>query len=850
MFKLQEPRDAEIEIPFADFRLDGELIIPSKELQTRSRSGLKSTRLRPIDDRTRQVKPSHLEHFVRWFHDLSSDDLAIVGGKNASLGEMSRALKRRKIQIPAGFATTADAYWLFVKENQLEKKIRSELQRFKKDPAALQKVGKAIRQLFLSGQFPEDTEQAIRQFYRQLSRQYGKRDADVAVRSSATAEDLPTASFAGQLESFLNVRGEDALVEACRKCYASLFTDRAISYRENKGFDHMSIALSVGVQKMVRSDKAGAGVIFTLDTETGFPNVVRISAAWGLGEAVVKGMVNADEYTLFKPFLNKGRSILEKVLGAKEKKVIYASREGKTTKEIATSKSERRRFVLTDEEMVRLAKWACVVEEHYRRPMDLEWAKDGETKQLFILQARPETVHSQKRSGVLKTYHLKEKGERLLTGLSVGEAIASGEVRQIHSTADLKSFKPGNVLVAKMTSPDWGPVFKNAKGIVTDLGGRTCHAAIVSRELGIPAVVGTGKATHLLKDGQPITLSCAEGDEGHIYKGLLAYEETEVGLQNLPKTKTKIMINIASPAGSFSWWNLPCDGIGLARIEFLIANMIKVHPMALVHFDKLKDKRARKEIERLTRDFPNKKEYFVHHLAAGIAKIAAPHFPKPVLVRTSDFKSNEYADLMGGSEFETPEANPMLGFRGASRYYHERYRDAFQLECAALKRVRDQFGYDNVQVMIPFCRTLQEADEVLKLMAAHGLKRGRHGLEIYMMAEIPSNVALADKFARRFDGFSIGSNDLTQFVLAVDRDSELLAPLFDERNEAIKRIAAELIRTAHRHRRKVGICGEAPSNYPDFAAFLVQASIDSISVSPARFVEVKRRVAATEKKKR
>jgi pyruvate, water dikinase len=795
---------------------------------------------------------SRSNRYVRWFHQLDAHDLPSVGGKNASLGEIIRALDKKKIKVPDGFATTAGAYWLFLERNHLEAKIRAELQRLRQAPNQLPKIGQAVRDLILEGKFPEEVEQEIRAFYRKLSDRCHQRHADVAVRSSATAEDLPAASFAGQLESFLHISGETALLDACRNCYASLFTDRAIAYRQHHGFDHMKIALSVGVQNMVRSDQAGAGVIFTLDTETGFPNVIRISAAWGLGEAIVKGMVNPDECILFKPFLKsgKGQPILEKTLGAKEKKIIYARKRRQSTCQVAVSRRRQKQFVLTDDEWIQLGQWACLIEAHYKRPMDIEWAKDGKTGELFILQARPETVHSQKQQAGLKTYRLTEKAEPILTGLAVGESIATGKVRKIHSLADLKKFQPGNILVAEMTSPDWGPVFKKAKGIITDLGGRTCHAAIVSRELGLPAVIGTRRATDLLRDGEPITLSCAEGDEGRIFKGALAFETSEVEWEDLPPTRTKIMINIAQPAGSFRWWRLPCDGVGLARIEFLITNVIRIHPMALVHFHQLKDRAAREEIARLTGEFSDKTGYFVHHLAAGIAKIAAAHFPKPVLVRTSDFKSNEYANLIGGNQFETTEANPMLGFRGASRYHHERYRDAFRLECAALKKVREEYGFANVQILIPFCRTIEEADQVLDLMAAQGLKRGRRGLKIHVMAEIPSNFVLAGEFARRFDGFSIGSNDLTQFVLAVDRDSELLAPLFDERNEALRRLMIDLIHKAHGKKRSVGICGEAPSNYPEFARFLVKSGIDSISVSPARFVAVKRCVAAAESKRK
>jgi pyruvate,water dikinase len=703
----------------------------------------------------------------------------------------------------------------------------------------------------LKGKFPEHVEEQIREAYRGLCERYKKRALDVAVRSSATAEDLPEASFAGQQETFLNISGEDGVVDACRKCYASLFTDRAISYREEKGFDHLKIALSAGVQKMVRADKAGAGVMFSIDTESGFPNVVRISAAWGLGEVVVKGAANPDEYMIFKPLLGKRNTqpILEKLLGDKKRKVVYASgsrRSGRMTRTVNTTKKERESFVLDDGEILRLAKWACAIEKHYRKPMDIEWAKEGDTGEIFILQARPETVQALKEASSLTTYRLKGKGKRLLSGLSIGEAIAAAKVCRIQSARDLGKFKEGSILVTEMTDPDWGPIFKKTKGIITDLGGRTCHAAIVSRELGIPAIVGTGEATRTLRDGQEITLSCAEGDEGFVYEGLLDFAQEKVSLKNLPETRTPIMLNIASPAGAFRWWKLPCDGIGLARIEFIIANRIQIHPMALAHFDELKDRAARKRIQILTHGYKNKGDYFIDKLAQGIARIAAVQHPHPVIVRLSDFKTNEYAALIGGEQFEPSEQNPMLGLRGASRYYHERYRDAFRLECEAIKRVRGDIGLKNVIVMVPFCRTLGEADKALHALAENGLVRGRGGLEIYMMCEIPSNAVLAEKFAERFDGFSIGSNDLTQFVLGVDRDSAALAELFDERNEAVKNVVHDVIRRAHKTDCKVGICGEAPSNYPEFAAFLVESGIDSISINPDRFVETKRIVARAE----
>jgi pyruvate, water dikinase len=787
--------------------------------------------------------------YVRWFEDLGSNDVGSVGGKNASLGEMISTLKKAGIQVPDGFATTAEAYWKFLEANELTDEIKSLLQDLEEQKKPLEKVGKDIRSLFLHGEFPEDIAQDIREAYQELCRRFDTEEVDVAVRSSATAEDLPTASFAGQQETFLNVTGEAALMEACRRCYASLFTDRAITYRTENGFDHLKVALSIGVQKMVRSDLAGAGVIFSIDTETGFRDVAVITGAFGLGENVVQGTVNPDEYMVFKPLLQKDelKPIIEKVLGAKEKKMIYAKGGTKATKNTDTPKSERNSYVLSEAEILQLARWTATIEDHYGRPMDIEWAKDGESEKLFIVQARPETVQSRKEATVMKEYLLKESGKRLLSGLSIGDAIAAGEVCLIRSVHDIDRFRDDAILVTEMTDPDWVPIMKRAAGIITDHGGRTCHAAIVSRELGIPAIVGTGKATEILPDGKEVTLSCAEGDQGYIYEGILPFEEKEVNLEGIPRTKTRIMMNIGSPAAAFRWWRLPCEGIGLARMEFIINNIIKVHPMALVRFDSLKDKKVRQQIEELTQGYDAKTEYFVDHLARGIAKIAASQYPEPVVVRMSDFKTNEYANLIGGEEFEPREDNPMLGFRGASRYYSDRYREGFALECRALKRVREEIGMDNVIIMIPFCRTLKEADRVLATMADNGLKRGENGLQIYVMAEIPSNIVLAEQFAERFDGFSIGSNDLTQLTLGVDRDSDILAELFDERDEAVKGLIAELIAKAHKGGAKVGICGQAPSDYPEFAQFLVGEGIDSISLNPDSVIKIKQIVAKSEK---
>ncbi|MBE9181643.1 phosphoenolpyruvate synthase [Oculatella sp. LEGE 06141] len=784
--------------------------------------------------------------FVRWFETLNAQDVEIVGGKNASLGEMIRSLKAEGVHVPDGFATTSDAYWSFLETNHLKEKIQTHLHELEIGKKNLAQVGKAIRKLFTNLPFPEDVEHAIRDAYRTLSRNYSVDDVDVAVRSSATAEDLPNASFAGQQETFLNVSGEEELLHACRECYASLFTNRAISYRQERGFEHMQVALSIGVQKMVRSDLAGAGVMFSIDTETGFPNVVIISAAWGLGENVVQGTVTPDQYTVFKPLLpnDQLQPILEKTKGSKSKKMVYSTEGSKTIKNVNTSRTERQSFVLQDDEILQLARWACTIEAHYGCPMDMEWAKDGKTGELSIVQARPETVHSQQVAGSFQTYKLKQRGDRLVTGLSIGDAIASGKVCRVLSAKDIDKVEDNSVLVTEMTDPDWVPIMKRVAAIVTDYGGRTCHAAIVSRELGIPAIVGTGDATRVLRNGHEVTVSCAEGDQGNVYNGLLDFEVTDINLDDVPDIDTKIMMNIASPAAAFRWWRLPAAGIGLARMEFAINNIVKIHPMALVHYDELHDKDAWKQIRDLTRGYDDKRQYFVEKLAEGIAKIAASQYPDPVIVRMSDFKTNEYANLLGGQQFEPEEENPMLGFRGASRYYSDRYRDGFALECLAMKRVRETIGFDNVILMIPFCRTLEEADRVIGVLAENGLKQGENGLQLYVMCEIPSNVFLAKQFAERFDGFSIGSNDLTQLILGVDRDSGELSHLFDERNEAVKMAIASVIAAAHAAGRKVGICGQAPSDYPEFAAFLVEQGIDSISLNPDSVIEVKQHIAS------
>ena len=791
-----------------------------------------------------------MSQYIEWFETLHAGDVGTVGGKNASLGEMVRTLKSEGVRVPDGFATTADAYRAYVTENDIGQSLRERLAALKTGKASLHETGEAIRRLFLDGQFPKPIAEAICTAYRELSQRSKQEEASVAVRSSATAEDLPDASFAGQQETFLNVRGERELMDACRRCYASLFTDRAISYRETKGFDHLTVALSIGVQRMVRSDLSGSGVMFSIDTESGFPRVAVINAAWGLGETVVQGSVDPDKYVVFKPLLAEPglRPIIEKTLGPKERKMVYATGGSARTVLEETTQKERRSFVLNDEEILALARWAVIIETHYGRAMDMEWAKDGETGDLHIVQARPETVQSARQDAQFRTYRLKARGKLILTGAAIGEAIAAGSACVIRSAEDIAGFRDGAILVTEMTDPDWVPIMKRAAGIITDHGGTTSHAAIVSRELGVPAIVGTGRGTELLHDGQDITLSCAEGELGEIYEGKLAFETTEVDLTHQPQTRTAMMVNVGSPGAAFRWWRLPARGVGLARMEFIVSNLIKVHPMALAHPERVTDADALRQIHELTRGFRKPADYFVETLALGLAKIAAPFHPHPVIVRLSDFKTNEYAHLIGGAGFEPKEENPMLGWRGASRYYDEHYRDGFALECRALIKARAEIGFSNIVVMVPFCRTPEEADRVLAEMAEHGLKRGTDGLQVYMMCEIPANVILAEQFATRFDGFSIGSNDLTQLVLGVDRDSDRLAPLFDERNEAVKRMIAEAITKAHAAGIKIGICGQAPSNYPEFAGFLVEHGIDSISLNPDSFVATVRHIAEVEKR--
>ncbi|MBW4583048.1 MAG: phosphoenolpyruvate synthase [Tildeniella nuda ZEHNDER 1965/U140] len=787
-------------------------------------------------ERSQQPKNDHA--FVCRLDQVGMGDVSVVGGKNASLGEMLQQLVRQGIHVPNGFATTAFAYRHFIAAAGLEAQLRSLFATLDVDDMdSLQKVGKQARRLILQTPFPQAFQDAIATAYATLCQEYGA-DTDVAVRSSATAEDLPDASFAGQQETYLNVHGLRGVIESCHKCFASVFTDRAISYRQTKGFDHFEVALSVGVQKMVRSDLAASGVMFSIDTETGFKDVALVTAAYGLGETVVQGAVNPDEFLVFKPTLKQGfRPIVKKRVGTKEIKMVYDEGGTKLTKNVPVKASDRQRFAITDTEVLQLAQWACLIEDHYSQlhgtdtPMDIEWAKDGLTNQLFIVQARPETVHSQKTRNILRTYHLQEHSEVLITGRSVGEAIGQGSARVIWEPEDINEFQAGEVLVTSRTDPDWEPIMKRASAIVTNQGGRTCHAAIIARELGIPAIVGCTNATDVLKPGQAITVSCCEGEEGRVYAGLLPYEVNELALDTLPRTRTQVMMNVGNPEEAFRLAAIPNDGVGLARQEFIIANQIQAHPLALLHFDTL-DAAVKAELEQLTRLYSSKPEYFVDQLAQGVGAIAAAFYPKPVTIRLSDFKTNEYSDLLGGSQFEPKEDNPMLGWRGASRYYDDRYRAAFALECQAMKRVRDEMGLTNVILMVPFCRTPDEGRKVLAEMAQHGLVQGENGLQVYVMCELPSNVWLADEFCDVFDGFSIGSNDLTQLTLGLDRDSALVAHLFDERNLAVKRMIEHVIAIAKKRDRKIGICGQAPSDYPDFASFLVEQGIDSISLNP------------------
>jgi len=798
---------------------------------------------------------SMIQEFVKWFEDLTISDVPSVGGKNASLGEMIRNLGQKGVRVPSGFAITAYAYKYMIEKAGIDVKIKEILKNLNTHNVTdLAARGQKIRTLIKNTPIPQELEEEIRRHYREMEFRYGE-NVDVAVRSSATAEDLPDASFAGQQETYLNIRGEDELIEKVRDCFASLFTNRAISYRVDKGFDHFSVYLSVGVQKMVRSDLACSGVIFSIDTESGFTDAVYITGAYGLGENVVQGAVNPDQFYVFKPTLNTGfKPILEKKLGSKEKRLIY----GQTgTKQTKVSPADKAKFVINDEEILTLARWACIIEDHYKKPMDIEWAKDGQTSELFIVQARPETVHSQKNMAVMKTYVLDEKGTLLVEGEAVGSKIGQGNVNIIKNAKDISQFKTGQVLVTDMTDPDWEPIMKIAGAIVTNRGGRTCHAAIISRELGIPCVIGTGNGTEVIKNGSNITIDCSEG-VGRIYNGLLKFHVDEIKLDQLPKTKTMIMMNVGVPEQAFQQGQIPNNGVGLAREEFIINSYIGIHPLALLDYDKLKKKASKdkkiaeviKKIDERSASYDNKVEFFVDNLARGIAKIAAGFYPNDVIVRMSDFKSNEYANLIGGYLYEPEEHNPMIGWRGASRYYDETYKPAFGLECIALKKARNEMGLTNIKPMIPFCRTPEEGRKVISVMNEYGLKQGENGLEVYVMCEIPSNVIVADQFSEVFDGFSIGSNDLTQLTLGLDRDSDLVAHIFDERNDAVKRLVSQVITVAHNHqpRRKVGICGQAPSDFPEFAEFLVECGIDSISLNPDTVIKTRLKIAETERR--
>jgi pyruvate,water dikinase len=779
--------------------------------------------------------------------------IAEVGGKNASLGEMIRELAAEGVRVPGGFATTAAAYRHLLRSNDLRTPLQALLRNLDaEDLGALQAAGKAARDLLLNANLPTDLSDAILVAYRELDGADGSLPA-VAVRSSATAEDLPDASFAGQQETFLNIQGEAALLKACRRCFASLFTDRAISYRQLNGFDHLEVALSIGVQRMVRSDLACAGVMFTIDTETGFRDAVLLTAAYGLGENVVQGAVNPDEVLIFKPTLEQGFApILSKRLGSKAIRMVYGEA-GMTVTNEPVPEIERRSFALSDEECLTLGRWACRIERHYSvqrgapTPMDIEWAKDGLTGELFILQARPETVQSRQQQAVLRSWHLEpHKAETLVSGRAIGASVSSGRARVIRDPSEIGRFEAGDLLITERTDPDWEPILKRASGVVTDQGGRTCHAAIIAREMGITAIVGTGDATQRIQDGNAITISCCEGDVGRVYRGSVPFSVTEQAIDDLPTTRTRILINVGNPEEAFNLAAIPCDGVGLARLEFIIANHIKVHPLALLQPERLSNAIEREAIDQLTAGHASPAEYYVDLLAQGMARIAAAFYPRPVILRFSDFKSNEYARLLGGAAFEPSEENPMLGWRGASRYYAPAFRDAFALECQALKRVRDRMGLINVIPMVPFCRTPEEGDLVLAEMARSGLARGENGLEVYVMCELPSNVIGAEAFAERFDGFSIGSNDLTQLTLGLDRDSALVAELFDERHPAVKAMIRLAIQTAKRCGRKIGICGQAPSDYPDFARFLVEEGIDSISLNPDAVIATRLEVARIE----
>ncbi len=782
---------------------------------------------------------------IRRFAELNRHDVPLVGGKNASLGEMVSTLAPRGVQVPNGFATTAAAYWLYLDHNRLREKITDKLTALDtNDVAALQQAGSEIRDWLLAGEIPPGLEAAITAAYAELEQQYGAQ-TDVAVRSSATAEDLPDASFAGQQETYLNIRGREQLLATCKRVFASLFTDRAIAYRVHKGFAHMKVALSIGVQKMVRSDIGASGVMFTLDTESGFRDAISITAAYGLGENVVQGAVNPDEFTVHKPTLRAGfRPILKRQLGSKALRMVYDHANGNATRNESVSQQDRQRFAISDDEVLELARQALVIEEHYGCPMDIEWARDGITQQLFIVQARPETVQASRNLLLQDIYRLDQKGKVLAKGKSVGQKIGAGTVRVIRDKSQMHTIQPGDVLVADITDPDWEPVMKTASAIVTNRGGRTCHAAIIARELGIPAVVGTGNATEVLAEGSSVTVSCADGEKGIVYESLLPFVREQVDLGALPKPQTHVMLIAGNPGQAFSVSQLPNSGVGLARMEFIISNHIGVHPRALLEFDTLPPA-LQAEIREHTHGYASPVDFYVEKLAEGIATITAAFYPKPVIIRTSDFKSNEYAQLIGGSAFEPQEENPMIGFRGCSRYYADSFRDCFALECRAIRTVRETMGLTNLEVMLPFVRTVEEVQKVSAIMAEHGLKRGDNGLRLILMCEIPANALLAEQFLEYCDGFSIGSNDLTQLTLGVDRDSGLL-PQFDERNPAVAVLMGMAITACNKHGKYIGICGQAPSDFPEITRWLVQQGIGSIALNPDSVLKMTQIVADAE----
>ena len=796
--------------------------------------------------KTTKIDATKHEKRVLWFDEISIKDIPLVGGKNASLGEMYNNLTTKGISVPNGFAVTSFSYWEFLDKTGLKKKIKEAVKNLNiNDIKNLSQVGAKVRKMILEAKFPAELSKEIEESYIKLSKFQNCNNVAVAVRSSATAEDLPDASFAGQQETYLNVVGKKDLQLAVKKCISSLFTDRAISYRETKGFDHLDVALSVTVQIMVGSESGASGVMFTLDTESGFPGVVLINSAYGLGEYVVKGRVTPDQYYVFKEGLKMNKkSIISKILGTKEVKLVY----GKTgTKQMSVPRAQQNKFAISDDDVLQLAKWGVEIETYYGKHQDIEWAKDGKTGKLYIVQARPETVKANNDKNFIETYILNKKGKVLLTGTSVGQKIGAGKVRVIDNPKQMKLFKKGEVLVTRITDPDWEPIMRIASAIVTEQGGKTSHAAIVSRELGVPCIVGAKNARKILKTGQKVTVSCTNGDEGVIYKEMLPFEVQKTEIKQVDKTNTKIMMNVGDPDHAFSLSFLPNDGVGLAREEFIFSNFIRIHPLALLNYDKLQDKYAKKQIAEITRGYKKKSDYAVDKLAEGIARISASFYPKDVIVRLSDFKTNEYATLIGGKEFEPKEENPMLGWRGASRYYSKEYKPGFALECAAIKKVREEWGLKNLIVMIPFCRTPEEGQKVLDTMKEFGLERGKEDLQVYVMCEIPSNVILADDFAQLFDGFSIGSNDLTQLTLGVDRDSALVSHVYSEKNQAVVKLIKDVIHVAHKHKRKVGICGQAPSDYPEFAEMLVREGIDSISLNPDTVIPTRERIAFTEK---